>query len=234
MANYLTAAQVNELADAVVSGGLATEDAREDLLSNINHGHVASLPIRSAVLDQIKSDLNEPTASNTSWGRGAAEDLARERGAQAAPHVQAGRRFSTLISASRAFAFILTRDSVASEACMEDLRLALHQGKRIFVLEAHAPRPEHVPPQLTKFHTLPFTDDADIAASVEWIVWELRDQARANTKVVELTEDYVRGLSKWSLAIARMNSTLCQGRFRIDPVAPVENWGLAEGTGLMA
>ena len=59
MPNHLTPAQVNELADAIVSGGLATEDARDDLLSNINRDYVVALPIRLGVLDQIKSDLNE-------------------------------------------------------------------------------------------------------------------------------------------------------------------------------
>src|SRR4051812_181065 len=59
MDGYLAATQISQLADAILSGGLATEDARDDLLSNINRGFVASLPLRSSVLDQLKSDVNE-------------------------------------------------------------------------------------------------------------------------------------------------------------------------------
>ncbi len=59
MSYYLDARQVNELADAILSGRLSTPDARDDLLSNIHHGYVATLPIRRSILDQIKSDLNE-------------------------------------------------------------------------------------------------------------------------------------------------------------------------------
>lgn len=59
MTNHLTPAQMHEIADAVVSGGLATADARDLLLATINPGYVVSLPIRSGVLDQILSDLHE-------------------------------------------------------------------------------------------------------------------------------------------------------------------------------
>src|SRR5215204_5409432 len=59
MNGYLTVTQVNRIADAAVAAGLATADARDDLLSNINRGFVASLPVRGSVLDQLKSDVNE-------------------------------------------------------------------------------------------------------------------------------------------------------------------------------
>lgn len=59
MTNHLTPAQMHELADAVLSGGLATAEARELLLATIHPGYVATLPIRGGVLDQILSDLNE-------------------------------------------------------------------------------------------------------------------------------------------------------------------------------
>lgn len=59
MTGYLTASQINGIADAAVVAGMATPDARDDLLSNVNRGFVASLPLRGSVLDQIKSDVSE-------------------------------------------------------------------------------------------------------------------------------------------------------------------------------
>lgn len=59
MSCYLSQAQVHQLADALLAGGLTTPDAREDLLSNIHRGYVAMLPARANPFDQLKSDLNE-------------------------------------------------------------------------------------------------------------------------------------------------------------------------------
>ena len=56
---YLSIQEIYRLTDAILSGGLNTPDARDDLLSNINRGYVATLPLRSNALDQIKSDLKE-------------------------------------------------------------------------------------------------------------------------------------------------------------------------------
>jgi endonuclease G len=58
MGFYLSQAQVYQLADAILAGGLNTPDAREDLLSNIHRGYVAMLATRSNPFDQLKSDLN--------------------------------------------------------------------------------------------------------------------------------------------------------------------------------
>ena len=57
--SYLSIQEIYRLTEAVLSGGLNTSDARDDLLSNINRGYVATLPRRANTLDQIKSDLVE-------------------------------------------------------------------------------------------------------------------------------------------------------------------------------
>jgi V8-like Glu-specific endopeptidase len=58
MSNYLSVDRIHRLEDAILSGGLNTDDARSALLANINPGYVAMLPRRSTTLDQIASDLN--------------------------------------------------------------------------------------------------------------------------------------------------------------------------------
>lgn len=45
------------LTDLLVPAGLATSDARDELLQGIHPGYVASLPLRSSPLDQVRSDL---------------------------------------------------------------------------------------------------------------------------------------------------------------------------------
>jgi V8-like Glu-specific endopeptidase len=59
MSNYLPVEQIHKLTDAILSGGLSTPDARDDLLAGINRGYVVALPVRHSILDQIRSDLNE-------------------------------------------------------------------------------------------------------------------------------------------------------------------------------
>ncbi len=48
---------IRQLTDALVPAGLATPDARDELLQGIYPGFVASLPVRSSPLDQVRSDL---------------------------------------------------------------------------------------------------------------------------------------------------------------------------------
>ena len=59
MASYLANETIRRLIDSVLSGGLSSPDARDELLSGINLGFVASLPMRGNTLDQIRSDLVE-------------------------------------------------------------------------------------------------------------------------------------------------------------------------------
>jgi endonuclease G len=56
---YLTNQQINDLTDALLSGGLNTPDARDDLLSGISLGYVATLPMRRTLMDQLRSDINQ-------------------------------------------------------------------------------------------------------------------------------------------------------------------------------
>lgn len=53
----LTIDTIRQLADAVVLAGLATPNARDELLTGIHPGFVASLFDRSSPLDQVRSDL---------------------------------------------------------------------------------------------------------------------------------------------------------------------------------
>ena len=59
MPNYLSNNTVYELTDAMVSSALAVPDARDDLLTGINRGYVASLPLRANTLEQLRSDMVE-------------------------------------------------------------------------------------------------------------------------------------------------------------------------------
>jgi hypothetical protein len=55
--NLLTLDTLRQLTDLLVPAGLATRDARDNLLSGIHPGFVASLPERSSSLEQVRSDL---------------------------------------------------------------------------------------------------------------------------------------------------------------------------------
>jgi hypothetical protein len=59
MADYLPNSTVHELTGAILSSGLNVPDARNELLTGINRGFVAGLPLRSTTLDQIRSDMVE-------------------------------------------------------------------------------------------------------------------------------------------------------------------------------
>lgn len=59
MPNYLSNSTMYELTNAMVSSGLAVPDARDDLLTGINRGYVANLPLRANTLDQLRSDMVE-------------------------------------------------------------------------------------------------------------------------------------------------------------------------------
>ena len=57
MPNYISVQQVHKLMDTILSGGLATPETREVLLTGINPGYVALLPLRRSPLNQLQSDL---------------------------------------------------------------------------------------------------------------------------------------------------------------------------------
>jgi endonuclease G, mitochondrial len=57
MNRYLVNEEIHQLIDAILSGGLSTPEARDELLTCINPGYVATLPMYSNFLDQIRSDL---------------------------------------------------------------------------------------------------------------------------------------------------------------------------------
>jgi endonuclease G len=58
MSAYLSITRVHQLTDAILSGGLSNADARDELLTGIHPGYVATLPLRSTTLGQIRSDLD--------------------------------------------------------------------------------------------------------------------------------------------------------------------------------
>jgi hypothetical protein len=57
--SYLSNATVHELTNALLSSGLAVPDTRDELLTGINRGYAASLPLRATILDQLRSDMVE-------------------------------------------------------------------------------------------------------------------------------------------------------------------------------
>ena len=56
---YLSDEDINSVLEAVESAGMATEEARTDLLATVDIGYAASLPRRDSPLDQIASDLRQ-------------------------------------------------------------------------------------------------------------------------------------------------------------------------------
>jgi hypothetical protein len=57
----LSADTIRRLNDALVPAGLATPDARDELLQGIHPGFVACLPRRSSSLDHVQPDLAQMT-----------------------------------------------------------------------------------------------------------------------------------------------------------------------------
>lgn len=57
MPNYLSHTTIITLTDTLLSAGLALPDVREELLTGINLGYTASLPLRANPLDQLRSDM---------------------------------------------------------------------------------------------------------------------------------------------------------------------------------
>jgi hypothetical protein len=55
--SLLTLDTLRGLGDLLAPAGLATPDARDELLRGIHPGFVASLPLRSSPLEQVRSDL---------------------------------------------------------------------------------------------------------------------------------------------------------------------------------
>ena len=59
MANYLSNNTVHALTDAILTSGLAAPGTRDELLTGINRGYVAALPLVANSLDQLRSDMVE-------------------------------------------------------------------------------------------------------------------------------------------------------------------------------
>lgn len=57
MTSLLPLTTIRQLTDALIPSGLATSDARAELLQGIHVGLVASLPLAGNMLDQVRSDL---------------------------------------------------------------------------------------------------------------------------------------------------------------------------------